>query len=415
MTSDSAAPGCVGIISLAEGMLAPDVSTVFQALESNGGMVRFVGGAVREVVRDPKGTSASEDIDLATDLTPDHVTRAMEGAGLKAVPTGINHGTITAVGNGRSFEITTLRRDVSTDGRRATVAFTTDWREDAARRDFTMNALSLDRDGALYDFFDGVGDARAGRVRFVGDPARRIREDVLRIVRYYRFLAVLGAKQLDKDALAACANASELLVNLSAERVWREVRKLLAAPNAAGALELMREAGCLDHWLPEATNAAFAPSLGRFVAADPVARLGLASGLAMTGARGDAAVIADRLKLSNAERARLMMFTDPPLRPKQDALSLAQALFDLGRDNAKDVAAVGIALDAGAWAPIAAAAEAWHDPEFPLRGADVVAAGVAQGPAIRDLLDRVRTWWLARNATPKRAACLDHLQRLLSE
>ena len=193
---------------------------------------RVVGGAVRDALAGREVT----DIDLATPRTPDEVTQALRAAGIRAVPTGLDHGTVTAVAGGRGFEITTLRRDVETDGRHARVAFTDDWRADAARRDFTINALSMTRDGAVFDYFDGVADLRAGRLRFVGDPSSRIAEDYLRILRYFRFFARYASGPADPAALTAIRAGVPGLATLSAERVWSELIGILSAPDPRGAV-----------------------------------------------------------------------------------------------------------------------------------------------------------------------------------
>ncbi|MDQ2861931.1 MAG: CCA tRNA nucleotidyltransferase, partial [Pseudomonadota bacterium] len=236
-------------------MAHPDTAEVMDALARAGGeaCARFVGGCVRNtLIEAPVG-----DIDIATTLTPDAVTVALKAAALKAVPTGAAHGTITAVAHGRPFEITTLRRDIETDGRHAKVAFTDDWAEDAARRDFRLNALYADRQGRLYDpTGEGVADARAGRIVFVGDPRARIAEDALRILRFFRFLAWYGRGEADSASLAACADMREAVTGLSAERVAKELLTLLAAEDPRAAVRLMAETGVLGLVLPEATGLA---------------------------------------------------------------------------------------------------------------------------------------------------------------
>src|SRR5579863_1600834 len=223
-------------------MTARPTRRLLRALARNGVSARFVGGAVRDAVL---GRPVS-DIDLATPVPPERIQEILEAAGIKVVPTGIAHGTVTAVVPPRHFEITTLRIDVEPQGRRARVAFTDDWRADALRRDFTINALSLDPQGNLFDYVGGIADAKARRVRFVGDAETRIREDVLRLLRYYRFQAQLGFKRADRAARAACRALAPLLPTLSAERVWSELRKLLAAPDPLPVLRMMRRDGVLE-------------------------------------------------------------------------------------------------------------------------------------------------------------------------
>ncbi|MEE8534186.1 MAG: CCA tRNA nucleotidyltransferase, partial [Alphaproteobacteria bacterium] len=228
-------------------MKAPATRAVVDALTADSAEVRFVGGCVRDAVAGRKVT----DVDIATPDPPETVTRLLEAAGIRVVPTGIAHGTVTAVIRHRHFEITTLRRDVETYGRRAKVAFTDDWTADAARRDFTINALFCDPDGTLYDPFGGIDDLDAGRVRFVGDAVKRIKEDVLRLLRFFRFYAHYGRPPPDAEALAACRAMARALPGLSGERVSAELLRLLAAPDPAAVLALMIEAEVLAFVLPE--------------------------------------------------------------------------------------------------------------------------------------------------------------------
>src|SRR5215468_4177027 len=231
-------------------MIAAETVAVMAALAAAGGEARFVGGCVRDALLGRKVS----DIDIATHEPPERVMNLLSRAGIKAIPTGIKHGTVTAVVGVRHFEITTLRRDVETYGRHARVEYTDDWAADAARRDFTMNALFCSADGTIYDPFGGLADLRAQRVRFVGDPAERIREDVLRLLRFFRFHAHYGKPPPDPPALAACRDLAHLLPTLSGERVCAETLKLLSAPQPADVVDLMRESGVLAHFLPEATG-----------------------------------------------------------------------------------------------------------------------------------------------------------------
>ena len=374
----------------------PAVAAVVAALPR----ARLVGGSVRD------GLLGREvaDVDFATPDTPEEVTRALRQAGLKAVPTGLEHGTVTAVSGRRGFEVTTLRRDVATDGRRAVVAFTDDWREDAARRDFTLQALSLTPDGAVFDYFGGVADLRAGRVRFVGDAASRIAEDYLRILRFFRFHARYGAGEPDATALAAIAGAVAGMARLSAERVWSELKRILAASDPTGAVALMRRVGVLDAVLPEGA----APErLLRLVAAgapdDPVLRLAALLD-------GDAQALAERLRLSIAERDRLVALrAQPPPPGDADDAELRRRLAD----TAKDVLIDRVWL-AGGDAGLRARLAALEVPVFPLQGRDLRDAGVAAGPRLGTLLRALREWWLAGGCTADRAACLAELRRRLA-
>ncbi len=284
-------------------MTAPETGEVIRALTRDGAAVRFVGGCVRDALA---GRNV-RDIDIATPDPPETTLRLLEAAGLRAIPTGIEHGTITAVSGGRHFEITTLRIDVETDGRRATVAFTDDWTADAARRDLTINALSCSPDGEIFDPFGGADDLSAGRIRFVGDAAARIREDVLRLLRFFRFYAQFGNPPPDREGLAACRTLADLLPTLSGERVQAELFKLLACAASPDVLALMAAEGILAHVLPEAADferlrgliaiesaAAVAPRPGRRLAA----MLDLDA--------ADTRALADRLRLSGKDRDYLL-------------------------------------------------------------------------------------------------------------
>ena len=351
---------------------------------------RLVGGCVRDALLGLPGA----DIDLATSEPPDRVADALTAAGLRAIPTGMAHGTITAIIDGRPFEITTLRRDVVTDGRHAEVVWTDDWREDAARRDFTINALSLAPDGTLHDYFGGEADLRAGRVRFVGDATDRVAEDYLRILRFFRFQARYGAGPPDPAALAAIRLGVHGIARLSAERIWSELKRILLAPAPEAALDLMAHTGVLAAAIPEGADPARLAGLP----ADPVLRVA-----AML--TGDRAAFAARLKLSAAEADRLVALAGPP--PAGDDDDLRRQLAE----TAPDIL-IGRSL-------LARQPEAMRDrlraiprPVFPLEGRDVVALGVAPGPAVGTLLRQTRAWWLAGGCVADPAACRAELARL---
>jgi len=382
----------------------PAVAAVLAALPR----ARLVGGSVRDALLEREAA----DIDLATPDPPEAVMRALRRAGLKAVPTGLEHGTVTAVSGHRGFEVTTLRRDVATDGRRAVVAFTDDWREDAARRDFTINALSMTPDGVVFDYFGGVDDLRAGRVRFVGDAAQRIAEDFLRILRFFRFHARYGAGDPDPAALAAIGASVPGLQRLSVERVWSELKRILAAPDPTGAIAMMRRLGVLDAVLPEGT----APErLARLVAAgapaDPVLRLAALL-------NGDALALAERLRLSIAERERLVALRVPGAAPSPSPGAAPPDADDatLRRwlaDTPKDVLIDRVWL-AGGDARLRERLAALEVPVFPLHGRDLRNAGVPAGPRLGALLREMRGWWLAGGCTADQAACLAELERRLA-
>ena len=375
-------------------MISPETRAVMDAL----GKARFVGGVVRNSLM---GREVS-DIDIATPLTPDEVTKRLEAAKLKAVPTGVEHGTITAISNGRPYEVTTLRRDVSTDGRRAVVTFTTDWAEDAQRRDFTMNALYADATGEVFDTVGGVADLKAGRVRFVGDPVTRIREDFLRILRLFRFHAWYGKGEIDKPALQACAAEKAGLRQLSGERIAKEMLKLLAAEDPVPVLRSMAATGILSEVLPGELNIV---RLERLVAIDgtnffqPDAILRLAALLPDRAAA--AHEITDRWKLSNADRDRLAEIagnTDK-IVSYLSIKEVRKLLYKLGTARFKDRVSLKWAEDPKEtnfvqWRALLAMADAWQRPKFPLDGGNVMAAGVPQGPLIGKILAEVEEWWI---------------------
>lgn len=366
---------------------------------------RLVGG----VVRDALAGLPTADLDLATPDAPGAVMQALAGAGIRVVPTGLAHGTVTAIADGRPVEITTLRRDVATDGRHATVAFTDDWHEDAARRDFTINAMSMTPAGEVEDWFGGREDLAAGRVRFVGEAARRIAEDYLRALRFFRFHARYGRGAPDAEAVSAIAAAVPGLARLSAERVWGELKRILAAPDPQASVALMRETGVLAAVLPEAEDGAVLAGLVRAGApAEPLLRLAAL-------VPGESEGLAARLRLSAAEAARLAAARGPVPGPDADDAALRRALADAPREALRDRAWLAEARGgAGEWAALRARLAAAAVPVFPLAGADVVAAGVAPGPAVGAALAAVRDWWLAGGCVADRAACRARLGEHLS-
>jgi poly(A) polymerase len=376
-----------------------DLAALVAALGAD--QVRWVGGAVRDTLLG----NPVKDIDAATPHEPEAVIALLGKAGIRTVPTGIDHGTVTAILPGGPVEVTTLRRDVSTDGRRATVAFATDWREDAARRDFTINALYAHPDTLeIDDWFGGLEDLAARRVRFVGDPRTRIREDHLRILRYYRFQARFGG-DLDHAAEEACAELAPTLKGLSRERVAMELLNLLALPDPSATVARMAERAVLPIVLPEA-GAAEVAALGELVAGErrqgaaPDALRRLAALLPADPRLADQA--AARLRLSAAQRKRLVTAAARTADPG-DPRVLA---YRLGRDEAID----RLLLAGRAVAPLAG----WDIPRFPVRGGDVVARGVSAGPEVARILRAVEDRWVAEGFpdTPRAVALLDqHLAR----
>ncbi len=366
----------------------PALQAVMAALPE----ARIVGGAVRDAL----AGQAVADVDLATPRLPEDVIAALRTAGLKSAPTGIGHGTVTAISAGRGFEVTTLRRDVATDGRRATVAFSTDWREDAERRDFTINAMSMDRDGGVYDWFGGAEDLRAGRVRFVGQASVRIAEDYLRILRFFRFHARYAHGTPDAEAMTAIRGGLAGLRHLSAERVWSEVKRILAAPDPRAAVRLMRETGVLDAILPEAGPLACFERL--VVLGAPVCALLRLAALLRAGT--DIEALAARWRMSRAEAGRLAGMCRGEI-PQIDPRTIRQALYaqsDGGRhDPRPDLGARTWLAQArgedGDWDALRAAIAVAQVPVFPLEGRDVLALGGQPGPEVGRVLAQVEAQW----------------------
>ncbi|MFM9863356.1 MAG: CCA tRNA nucleotidyltransferase [Micropepsaceae bacterium] len=381
---------------------APETRAVMDALTRDGGAARFVGGCVRNAIIG----APVEDIDIATPLTPDEVTRRLLAAGMQAVPTGIEHGTITAVTNKKPFEITTLRRDVTTDGRRATVAFSTDWAEDAQRRDFTMNALYADRAGQVYDIVGGIADLQTRRVRFIGDASRRIAEDYLRILRLFRFHAWYGRGDIDADGLTACAAARAHIKTLSGERIQKEMLKLMGADAPVPVLRAMAASGVLGEVLPGQLKFSRFQRVceidgEQFFDADGLLRLG-----ALLGDTPQVNEIAARWRLSNDDRDRLSDMLGEPTKIVSylSILEVRRALYRFGVPVFKDWVRLRWAEDPKAsnftqWRALLALADGWVRPVFPLKGPNVMAAGVPHGPLVGKVLAEVEAWWIDADFT----------------
>ncbi len=405
-------------------MTSAEAKAVFAALEAIGGAgcARFVGGCVRDALlgRD----SPDVDVDIATTLAPDQTLQALQAAGIKAVPTGIDHGTVTAVASGRSFEITTLRRDVETDGRHAVVAYTQDWAEDAARRDFRLNALYADLDGTLHDPTGaGIADARAGRIIFVGDPATRIREDYLRILRFFRFTAAYGRGAPDAQALAACAALKDGLSTLSGERVSKELLKLLAAPDPREVARLMAATGILGLILPQA--GALTPfehlvaiESEMLFTCDALLRLA-----ALLPGDGDMArEAARRLRLSNAQRDRIVAAVSGPDRGAAVRIvswmsprEMRRAIWRLGADVFRDRVKLAWAastrdVTAPQWRMLLVYPDTWTPPPFPISGDEILASGVPHGPLVGIVRSEIESWWLDLDFTDDKLAAIERLK-----
>jgi poly(A) polymerase len=375
-----------------------ELQALLHALAQEGGEGRVAGGAVRNALL---GMPVA-DVDVATTLLPDRVTQICTARGFAVHPTGIDHGTVTVVINHKAFEVTTLRQDVKTDGRRATVAFTDDWQQDALRRDFTMNALYCDATGKIYDYTNGCEAIRKHRVRFVGTPSRRIAEDYLRVLRFFRFHALYGKGALDEHGLAACARHRRGLRQLSAERVTQELVKLLNAPRPTPVLQAMAKAGVLSEVIPHGA------------AWRHVRRLPQDAMLRLSMLLKDPANWGERLRLSNANIARLnAMASAPILSPTMSIAQQRRMLHQLGPQGYVDAARLSFArssaaLDDSAWTRLATLPQRWSAPAFPVNGKDLIAAGFAPGPELGETLRQLEALWIAKDFKPTRADLLAH-------
>jgi len=382
----------VTALPAAEWLGRPGLRRIVAALAADGGAVKIVGGAVRDTLLG----LAVTDIDLATPLLPLEVTRRLEAADIKVIPTGIAHGTVTAIASGDHHEITTLRRDVETDGRRATIAFADDWRDDAARRDFTINALYADPDtGTVDDWFGGLADLKAGRVAFIGDPATRIAEDHLRILRFYRFAARFGRGDLDAVSHAAVVTARQSLKSLSRERIADELLKILSLPDPRAIVGQMAADGIFEVLLPE-RDAGFAAAFDRLVANEEAAGVTVAPLRRLAALLpADAAIaeqVASRLRLSTRQRKHLAALGGRRADTVRPVRQLAHAI---GVDAARDVHL--LADDAASARTAVEALSGWTVPEMPLKGGDIVARGIAVGPEVARILKAVEAAWVAED------------------
>jgi len=389
------------------------IAKLFAVLSADGVETRAVGGAVRDAILGLRVT----EIDLATTAPPQKVMDLAREAGLKAIPTGIEHGTVTVIADGVPFEVTTLRRDIETFGRHAKVAFTKNWEEDARRRDFTLNALYADREGTVFDPLGGYADLMTGRVRFIGKAEDRIKEDYLRILRFFRFNAYYGKGALDADGLKASVKLREGLSQLSAERVAAEIRRLLVAPQAMRGLAALYDYGLLTDILGGVPRLV---RLDRLIAIDqaygltPDAALRLAA-LAVFVSE-DAERLAARLHLSNAEQAVLELAAGETVKP-EDEVSAKEILYRLGADTFRARLLLAWA-ESGAdphdshWRSLFTLPERWPAPNFPLRGADLVELGEAKGPEIGELLRRLEAEWIADGFSGSREALIIRAKEL---
>jgi poly(A) polymerase len=407
-------------------MDAPETKRLLAALTADGTEVRFVGGCVRDaILRRP-----AKDVDIATHDPPERVLALLDDAGITAIPTGIAHGTVTAVINKTHFEITTLREDVETFGRHARVAYTSDWSADAARRDFTMNAMFADAEGRVYDPFNGLADLGAGHVRFVGDPVRRIEEDVLRLLRFFRFHAHYGRPPMDRPALEACRKMAPRLATLSGERIAGEILRLLQANDPASVLLVMQAEGVLAVILPEAKALMRLKVLSWLdsralvrddVSPDSIRRLGA---ILVTDEAG-AMAVAERLKLSRIQTRRLVAVAAPAVRVSahMDPPAVRRALRRVGAEDFRDLVLVAwaeqrsladrsTAEETARWVTLLDSAATWVPVSLPVRGQDCLDLGLARGRDIGTLLDAVERWWEDQDYRPGREDCLERLKEL---
>ena len=385
-----------------------DLQALLAALSQDGEEARVAGGAVRNTLM---GEPVA-DIDIATTTEPQETVRRVERAGMRAVPTGIEHGTVTAVASGRAFEVTTLRADVEADGRHATVVFGRDWKADAERRDFTINALYADASGTVFDHVGGLADIAGRTLRFIGDPEARIREDYLRILRFFRFFAWYGAGRPDAAGLKACARLKDGMSRLSAERVWTELRKLLAAPDPSRALLWMRQTGVLTAILPESEKwgiDAIHPlaEAEREEARAPDAMLRLMAIVPPDPAR--MAGLADRLRMSNAEKQRLTAWAlATPLPAELDERGLRKRIYLAGTRPVVDALRLA-ALSRPELRGLVDQAEAWTVPAMPVGGKDLAQRGMSSGPAMGATLKSLEKAWMDSDFRLDREALLERL------
>ena len=372
----------------------PETQAVIDALKSEGGTARFVGGCVRDALLDLE----TEDIDIATDLIPGAVIQGLERAGITALPTGLDHGTITAVLNKRHFEITTLRVDVVNHGRHAEIAFTHDWERDAERRDFTFNALYLDPEGELVDPVGGLADLAARHVRFIGNAAERIREDRLRVLRYFRFYARFGDENPDEQALHACAKAAGQLGQLSAERVRKELLLLLGTDKPLPAIGLMEKTGVLPAILG---GPADLERLNALLALDMPSDALLRFAALLGGDKGRALDLAGKLRFSNKQKERLTVMCGKDVMPDLSSPARRELLYKIGKTGFVDQTLLlwaALGLDANL-AHYLEEADQWDAPEFPVTGRDLLTLGVGEGEQLGKLLKKMEESWIASDFT----------------
>ncbi|MEP3247040.1 MAG: CCA tRNA nucleotidyltransferase [Sneathiella sp.] len=367
----------------------PETARLFSAIHEAGGECRFVGGCVRDALLG----ILSDDLDICTNMRPEAVLDCLGKAGFRVIPTGMSHGTVTAVLNKRVFEVTTLRVDVETDGRHADVSFTQSWQEDAARRDFTFNALFLEQDGRLYDFFSGLQDLERGIVRFIGEPAERIQEDYLRILRYFRFLARFGQSVQCPSAEEAIVLNKGGLAQLSAERISKELLLLLKVPNPMAAVEMMDRLGIFEVLFERDVSVSLLSSMIMLdFQSDEINRL---SGL-LKGDDQYARQVARELRLSSRAENRLIRSCEDRLKPSLNRQEQKKTLYFVGKQTFEDRVLLSWAREpaAVAYADYLKLAEEWLIPEFPVSGKDLIDRGIQPGPEMGAQLKKMENQWV---------------------
>lgn len=393
-------------------LTAPGLVAIFDAIEGAGHAARSVGGSVRDTLLGDAADRSANDIDVATTATPEEVTAIATDAGLEPIPTGLPHGTITIIAHGEPYEVTTLRADLETDGRRATVSFTDDWAEDASRRDFTINALYCDRNGEVFDYVGGGEDLENRVLRFIGDPAVRIREDYLRVLRLFRFMATLPSFAIRDEDIGAAVRGREGLSRLSRERVGGEMMKLLAGPGVVRAVTRLIDHGLWAYVLPTvpkpqrlADSVEIQQALAK--ASDPKADWSLDAVLNLTALAAsiedDALRIGQALRLSNQDAnavkdlTHILRRTDPVL---DDEVYARRVRFELDHQSFRRLAilqsteSAGALNDREALGALLNWSEAWTPPVFPVSGKDLIAVGFRSGPAIGERLAELQSAWL---------------------
>jgi poly(A) polymerase len=394
----------------AEWLAWKSVCEIFNEIGGQGHDIRAVGGAIRDTLF----SRSVSDVDFATTARPEEVMECATKAGLKVIPTGLKHGTVTIIADGKPFEVTTLRKDVETYGRHAKVDFTDDWAEDAGRRDFTINALYADADGALFDPLGGYGDIAERNIRFIGDAGERVREDYLRILRFFRFHAYFGDGEFDTTALQACVRGRGGLQSLSAERVNSELMRLLCAPRAAEALQGMFDYGLLVDVLgavPHLNQFERLIAIEMHLGDEPDAALRLAALVIWTFE--DAMRLTQRLRLSNTQRQRLEHASGfRGFTAEMDDAAVRSKLYGIGRSGCRDAAlmawaASGDEASDGGWRALLTRFEKMTVPDFPIHGADIMKLGVPEGSAIGEAMRDAETRWIAGDFTLTRAELLE--------